>query len=212
MKLRSFLLNSLLLGCLYSNTQAANLLLLNTSFESSNSIYVDTGGSGTTASITGWTLTLGPSPAYAGTAADQPGTTGRNGSNFGYLNNGTGIETASTNRAVVGSGNSYILAFLAEGDSGTTTVNTSASIRWFNSSNSFLSEDSQTFAVTDTSVFKPYSITAVAPTGAVSASAKLQVAAGQTVILDNVSLTLIPEPSAALLSLLGASVLLRRRR
>jgi len=202
-KLTALLTAGISFFTLANSAHGQNLLFNNTSFESTLT-YVDTAGAGTINSIPGWTLTLGPSFAFAGTAGDQPGTTGRDGSNFGYLNNGSAIETRADARAEVLPATLYTLSVLGEADSGTSDVAVTASIVWYDGSGMVISQNNQAFTMTDTSAFKPYSFNATAPAGAAGAAAKVSVENDKTVIFDKVSLTATnPPPSNVVLNSSG---------
>jgi len=208
---------------------ATNLLTNNPSFES-NAPFIN--ATGNVDGIPGWhavmiDTTAGTYNSFVGAAGDQPNTTGRDGSNFGYFHGAT-LETSAASRASITAGQMYKLTFLLKNDvtiSGTPDMTpVTATLAFYNNNatygTSLPGSVTQTYALTSTKVdgtlgggsFTAESITGIAPAGATFAGVELNASTAATYITDNYVLTSVPEPAA--LGLFGAlgTLGVRRRR
>ena len=208
-----------------SHVSAANLLLTNPSFDlvAQFNQYLP-GTSTTTTAVSGWLGVLGAASNgtnFVGTADDQ---NGLGNPRFGYTGNNAFWETAAANRAIVSAGD-YTFAY--SGRNGVITpTNPFVFVDWFNSggtlissSSNFASDFAATTGVPSTQAnpnpFGNYSHTVTAPVGSVRAGVRWGTTGATTdatIIGDNFSLAVIPEPSSALLSGLGLGLALLRRK
>jgi hypothetical protein len=204
---------------------AQNILTNNPSFES-NAPFIN--ATGNVDGIPGWhavmiDTTPGTYNSFVGAAGDQPNTTGRDGSNFGYFHGAT-LETSAASRGAVTAGQQYQLSFLLKNDQGLGDTNSvSVKLAFYDNNTTYgtalPASVMQTFTLTSVKVdangggaFTPETMTGIAPAGATFAGVELNAPTSSTYITDNYSLTAVPEPgSLGLLGVAGAMVMRRRR-
>ena len=202
---------------------APNLLTVNPSFES-NAPFIN--ATGDVNGIPGWhavmaDTTPGNYNSFVGAAGDQPNTTGRDGANFGYYH-GAIFETSAASRAPATPGTTYQLSLLLKNDQdlGDTTP-TQVTLAFYNNNSTYRTAlpGSLTVPVSLVSTkingdgggaFTPQTFTAVAPAGATFAGIELNTTG--TYILDNVSISVVPEPGMMGVGVLTSAGLLARRR
>lgn len=160
--------------------------------------------------ITGWEFASSSSAGFAGfktfDAADVP--SNRDGDWTLSLNN-TSIETAAAGRGAVIAGAEYVLVALGGNFSGTSEQSNiqRLGIDWFDFGGSGLSYSALDFTpilrATNTAHLAEILVTGLAPVGAVSAGISMDIT-GDWVLMDDFSLTVVPEPGTALLVWGGA--------
>ncbi len=198
-----------------SVANGANLLLNNSGFDSSFPNYYD-GTYSTGITTAGWTLTI------TGVTAADYGGIGNNQNripNFAYAGGTSAIwTTVPADRAVVAGGGIYTFGFEARRDNSGALAGI-VFVDWFDSTGTLLSSSADfgdqvdATSVTSGDPFGVFTQSVTAPTGSTAAGIRWGGTGGaEKMVADSFSLEAIPEPSSAIIGLLGASLLLRRTR
>ena len=174
-------------------------------------------GNGDVVNVANWHGFTGPGATGAGTNTANPlsGITHGQVEIAGVANSFAGLQQ----QAAVTAGDLYTFSFFAEGDAGF-DVGLEWRIEWLDATNTEIDRDQLTANATIPSAYAPFSVSGVAPAGAVAGRAviALQSFQGGTtglIRVDDTSFTgpAIPEPTAlAMLGLGGLGLVARRRR